>query len=292
MKIRPGEFFGGIAEMLRKDDEKLTLKEKLDRQSHMRKRNPIVRILREAKAVLELTHRSEQYATLVVISGALVILSTMLAGLMGNWFIMPVLAVGGAMAPFWYIILASHNVKKNLNAELETALSVITNSYIRSNDIIRAVEENIAYLNPPVVQVFEVFLGDAKLLRSDTKGALRNIKGRLANNIYDEWIDGLIACQDDRSLRSILMPIVNKLSDVRTVTAELDGLIREPVKEFIMLAIMLVGNVPLIYVLNKDWYHQLMYSLPGKVVLTIAAISIVVSAAAVIRLSRPIEYRR
>ena len=43
-------------------------------------------------------------------------------------------------------------------AELETALSIITTAYLRSEDLQTAVEENINYLNPPVQGVFRSFL--------------------------------------------------------------------------------------------------------------------------------------
>ena len=43
-----------------------------------------------------------------------------------------------------------------------------------------------------------------------------------------------------------------KLSDMRTVAAELDYLMYEPFKEFITMVFLLVGNISLLYFLNKD----------------------------------------
>lgn len=40
--------------------------------------------------------------------------------------------------------------KKHLNEELETAISIITTSYLRTEDLIRAVKENLPYINEPV----------------------------------------------------------------------------------------------------------------------------------------------
>ena len=71
--------------------------------------------------------------------------------------------------PFWYVIYNSNSYRKQINEELETALSTITTSYIRSEDIILAVEENIEYLNPPISQVFIFFLSQTKLITSNTK---------------------------------------------------------------------------------------------------------------------------
>ena len=50
--------------------------------------------------------------------------------------------------PFWYIKLTVTHYKKNIAAELETALSIITAAYLRNEDIVTAVEENMQYLNP------------------------------------------------------------------------------------------------------------------------------------------------
>ena len=43
-------------------------------------------------------------------------------------------------------------------AELETALSVITTAYLRTENFQQAVEENVRYLHPPVQEVFQHFL--------------------------------------------------------------------------------------------------------------------------------------
>ena len=79
---------------------------------------------------------------------------------------------------------------------------------------------------------------------------------------------------------------------MRMVSSELDILLYEPMKEFITMAILLVGNIPLIYFLNKSWFDTLMNHIVGKTVLALSAFAIFISLAAVIRLTRPIEYKR
>lgn len=41
---------------------------------------------------------------------------------------------------------------------------------------------------------------------------------------------------------------------------------------------MVVGNVPLLYMINKDWFGTLMYTTLGKVILAICGIAIFVTA--------------
>jgi hypothetical protein len=207
-------------------------------------------------------------------------------------FLVPTLAGGLSLLPFWYILFTANYYKKHLNLELETALSVITNSYLRSESIITAVDENITYLNPPVADVFKAFLAQTRLINSNTRLALENLKDRIDNNVFQEWCDAVIACQEDRNLKSTLLPIVLKLSDIRAVGAELDYVFYEPVKEFITMAILLIGNIPLLYFLNRNWYETLMFSSIGKLFLALTTLVLFISLGAVIKITRPIEYGR
>ena len=201
---------------------------------------------------------------------------------------LPVLAVGMGLIPFWYVLFTSHSYKKLMNNEIETGLSIITSSYLRSESIITAVEENIHYLNPPVADVFRGFLAETGMISTDVKQALSNMKPKLDNYIFREWVDAAIACQDDKSLKSTLTPIIGKLSDMRIVAAELDYLMYEPFKEFITMAFLLVGNIPLLYFLNKDWYDVLVNTGFGKGILAVCLLVLLISFAAVIRLTKPV----
>ena len=61
---------------------------------------------------------------------------------------------------------------------------------------------------------------------------------------------------------------------------------------FITMTILLIGNIPLMYFLNKEWYQTLMFSTIGKAILAVCITVIFVSLAAVIKLTKPVEYRR
>ena len=252
----------------------------------------IRRTVGETKEVLEMTGKSGKFAALCALSFFLMVVGILFCVLIGNYFMLPVLAVGMALVPFWYIVFTSHSYKKMMNGEIETALSVITTSYLRSESIITAVEENIAYLHPPVSDVFRSFLAQTSVISTDVKQALLDMKPKLKNYIFHEWIDAAIACQDDKTLKSTLTPIIEKLSDMRIVSAELDYMMYEPLKEFITMALLLVGNIPLLYFLNKDWYHTLMNTGVGQAILAVCVFTLFISFAAVVRLTKPVEYKR
>ena len=194
--------------------------------------------------------------------------------------------------PFWYIKLTAGHYRKAVTAELETALSIITTAYLRSEDLQTAVEENINYLNPPVQGVFRSFLTRIKHIDPDMNAALAELKSAIDNEVWREWCEALSACQYDHSMKSTLNPIVGKLSDMRIINGELENLVFAPRKEFISMAALVVLNIPLLYFLNKDWYATLMTTVPGKAVLAVCAAAIFLSFARVVKLTQPIEYRR
>ena len=155
-----------------------------------------------------------------------------------------------------------------------------------------AVEENTEYLNPPVSRVFQDFLIQIKMVNPDVQAALRILRGRIDNEVFREWCDAVSDCQHDRSLKTTLPPIVSKLSDMRNVNAELEYMIAEPRKEFMIMVVFVVGNIPLMYLLNQDWYDVLMHTVLGQCILAATAAAIFISAGFVVKLTRPIEYRR
>ena len=116
----------------------------------------------------------------------------------GNAFLVPVLAVGLMLTPFWYVKLTAGSFKKDVAAELETALSVITTAYLRTENFQQAVEENVRYLHPPVQEVFQHFLMRIKHIDPDMDAALTALKAAIDNEVWREWCDAVMACQPDK----------------------------------------------------------------------------------------------
>lgn len=210
----------------------------------------------------------------------------------GNLLLVPILGTAFAMLPFLYAKGLISAYEKHVHIEMETALSIVTTSYVRTDDIVAAVQENINYLKPPVRDMFRAFLGEATLIRADIKGALGHLRARVDDDIWREWCDSLIVCQDDRTLKDTLLPIVNKLTDVRIVNDELKTMLYEPRKEYWTMVALVIGNVPLLYLLNTDWFITLTQTLPGKIVMAVCGVAILVTAFFMLRFTRPIQYKR
>ena len=291
LSLSPFTFLEGLAAYIR--PQKTSMKSRIEKSRKNKQPKGLKLLFLETKEILRITGKSGLFTALCMLSLILFVVGAMIALSMKNSYLVPVLAAGLALLPFYYVKLTAGRHKRQINTELETALSITTTSYLRGkNTIIRAIEENQPYLNPPVAEVFRNFLLQAKLINSNTKEALAGLKTGIDNAVFHEWVDAVIACQDDYNLKTTLPPIVSKLSDMRVVSAELDLLLFEPVKEYITMVILLLGSIPLMYFLNQDWYQTLMFTEFGKVLLTICAGVIFLSVAAVAKHTRPIEYKR
>jgi len=288
--ISPMEFTENIFKKLISKPK--SIKDEINETTKRKKVSFLRREIMEVHEILKVTGREKKFPMFCAFSLLLFAIGGSFAIMLGNFFLVPVMAIGFMFLPFWYVRLTQSHFKRDIAAELETALSIITTAYLRNEDILTAVEENMNYLNPPVLSIFKGFVSRIKLINPDIMGALQAMKEQIDNAVFREWCDALIACQIDRSLKTTLTPIVSKLSDMRVVNGELENMVFEPRKEFITMVILVIGNIPLLYFLNKDWYHTLMHSSLGQIILSICAMAIFISTAFVIKLTRPIEYRR
>lgn len=244
----------------------------------------------EMEQLLSSTGREGRFLFIKRISVLLFALGAVLSLLLNNPFLIPVLGAGFAFAPIWYLRSTAAIYKKHLNEELETAISVITTSYLRSGDLLKAVKENIPYLNPPVKGSFEAFLTEAEMLNANMVSTINTLKMKIPNRIFHEWCNTLIQCQSDRNMKNTLTFTVQKFSDMRIVQSELEAIINEPKREAFAMMFLVLCNIPLLYVLNKNWFTTLIFTLPGKITLAICATVILYSFTRIMQLSRPIEY--
>lgn len=224
-------------------------------------------------------------ATLLLFGGGAVI-----AVVMNNLFLIPAFGVGFAMIPFVYVRSSLQAYKRHINEELETTLSIITTSYLRSEDIISAVRENIDYIKPPLKEHFQAFLNDASFVTS-TEQAIINLKNKVDNNIYEDWCDALLQCQSDRVLKDTLQPIVTRLTDVRIVNSEIAVMLSSVRAEYFTMVAMVVGSIPLLKIVNTEWFDTLMFTIPGKITLGVVGVVLVLTFLRFLKHTEPIEYK-
>lgn len=245
----------------------------------------------EVEQILKATGRENKFESIKTFSIIGFAVGCLLALLMGNGFLVPVLGIAFAYIPVIYVRSTAGTYKKQLNAELETALSIITTSYLRTEDILIAVKENINFINAPVKVHFEEFITESELINANTVSALNRLKLKIPNYIFHEWVNALIRCQSDRTMKNTLLSIIQKFSDVRVVQSELDASVASIKREAFMMMGLVLVNVPLLYVINRDWFMTLVYSLRGKITLAVCAAIVLFSFMRIMKLSAPIEYK-
>lgn len=289
LKLTPEQVGEDITVLLNKQQ---TLKDQSLTARGKKKKNKLLLSLERMRNALEETGKGKQFSVACAAALLLMVVGCITAIAIDNMFMIPVLAVAFAMIPFAYLAKTISLYENQVRQELETALSIITTSYIRSDNLVSAVQENLSYLKPPIKGIFEGFVTETTVISPDIRQAIYHMKEKIKNSIYEEWCDTLIACQNDRNLKDTLMPVVSKLTDVRLVNNQLKTMLSEARREYFMMVCMVLANIPLLYCLNKDWYDALMNTVFGKVVLAICGVVIIVTAIRMNKLTKPIEYKR
>ncbi len=273
-------------------DKQETLKDKALTARGKKKKSKILLEIERMRRVLQETGKEKQFSLACTAAMLLMIAGFIVAIAIDNMFLIPVLAVAFALIPFAYLAKTISIYETQVREEMETALSIITTSYLRSDNLISAVRENITYLKPPVKGIFESFLIEATVISPDIRMSIHNLKDKVKNSIFEEWCDTLISCQNDRTLKDTLMPVVSKLTDVRLVNNSLKTMLAETRREYWMMVAMVLANIPLLYCINKDWYDALMYTTIGKAVIAVCGVVIIITAIRMNKITKPVEYKR
>lgn len=269
--------------------KKVSLRKRVDLILNGQKKNFIVRTFQETEVILSEMHQKHRLLGVYILSAVCCLFGIVVASIMHNVFVIPPLAIGAALVPTWVVKLNASRGKKKLVSELEVALSGITTSYLRSDNIISAVEENLIYLEKPIKTVFSKFVNENKLINSNVGLGIQKMRHSLNNEVFQEWCDALYQCQSDRTLKSTLFPVVNKFSETKSIQAELDTLMIAPFKDTISIVVIVLLSIPLMQMINGEWFNILVNTVPGQIILGITFSIIVFAINKSISLTTPIR---
>lgn len=273
-------------------NRKPTLKNKVMLAKKKKKGNGLTDSFNKIQLSLTAMGKGGRFAFVCSLSLVLLIAGGTIAAMLGNPLLIPILAVSMAGIPFLYIRSNLAAYTKHIDEELETALSVITSSYSRTGDILSAVRENLSGLKPPIQGIFQQFLSQTTAVSADIRAAILDLKKQIDNEIYRDWCDCLLQCQEDKTLIPALSDVVKRLSDVRVTNNELRTLTEQPKKEYWTMVGLLIANIPILFVINQDWCASLLDTIPGKITLTVTVLVIVITAVFLQRFTKPIQIRR
>ncbi len=205
-----------------------------------------------------------------------------------NFLLSVVLAVCMLFVPLQYLRIRQAAYTKMMHEQMEAALSLITNSYLQSGDIIKAIKENLRRIEQPFYRIFAEFIAEKTFVDSNMVKNIRKMKQKVNNSFFGEWCDTLVLCQNDRELMYVLPTIVEKMSDMKQIQEELNTQLYRFYKDHISVTLVVAANIPLMKFLNAEWYRLLTRTLIGRIIVAITFAVIFISAAYVIKVNKPI----
>ncbi|MDR3121906.1 MAG: hypothetical protein LBU58_11335 [Clostridiales bacterium] len=208
--------------------------------------------------------------------------------LMKNPMLALVLLVGLFWLPDAYFRLSSLRYAKEVGESVETAMSIITNSYLQNEDIKSAILENISRIERPLKEVFREFLAETGFVDASVRNAILRMKLKADNAYFGDWCDILLQCQDDRELKYVLPSIVTKLNSVKRIQAELDTVMFDIYKEFAYVVGIVVLNLPLMALINAEWADMLFHTPVGKLAVAVCFSVVFLASAYVVSVNQPL----
>ena len=274
----------------RKRRKRETAGEYVARISGREKENFARRSHKEAKHIFEYIGQSDRYQHTVELSLLAGAAGFVLGLLLRNIPLAAVLAVGLYFLPLWLSRFTLYRFQRFVSEDLETSLNLITTSYLRNNDILNAVEENLAEIKEPVRSVFTSFVNNLKYVDANAPAQIERMKLQLDNKLFWEWCDALILCQDNHLLQAALPSIVKKFSVLKVQQAANETRMTQPLKYAATMSGLVVGFAPILKLMNEVWYSNLMHTAAGQLVFAGAVITVLITINKAIKLSEPITY--
>lgn len=258
-------------------------------------RSPIAAIRRQfarAKAILEITNRAAQYRLCKRLAILFAVIGAGVGIVVGNPILAVVLMLAGILGPTFVIQVMATTFQKQVNSELFTALSIVTGSYQRCENMVDAVAENIGNINPPVSDVFQEFLRRTRMVDPSVAKAISAIRPMIDSEVWRQWCDAALLCQRDPSKKFTLTSVITKSMELNRIQGELDAKLNRPLVLTMGLFLLVIGNIPIACFLYSDWITVIKSTVQGWIGIAGIAVAGLYAAYRGVRAARPLEYRK
>ena len=170
---------------------------------------------------------------------------------------------------------------------MENTLSIITDSYIDCNDIIKAINENLSKLD--IQKPFAEFITDVTLIDSNIRRCLRRLEIKINNKYFSEWIDILILSQEKSGdMRFILSAVIDGMNDAKKLQIEADTVMMNVWKEYFMSIILAFSIIPILSFSNAEWFNILIDTFVGRLMVVLMLLLTIISAFLTLRINKPL----
>lgn len=271
----------------------LTLKDKIDiinGRSNL-KNNFVKNYLFDIKLVLAKMGKINNYPRLKLISMLFALVGFFIAIVLDNPLLAIIFVPVAALIPFEYVKYKYRKFNKNLEEELETALSMITISYNRTRSFVTSVDEVVNTLPPIIKTYFEDFLFEVTTINANIQTALINLKTRIDNKTFQQWVDRVLVCQNDKDAIPSLQNYVNEFADNRNIQNELDSEVYSAKAEMYLMMVFVFVAPVILYFLQKDAFQHLMNDTVGKIAIFVSLLLVVIVYFLCSKVAKPVKFR-
>lgn len=245
----------------------------------------------DVKLTLAKMNKINDYPKIKIEAVIMAVLSLIVCIAIKNIFLSIILVPVAFMLPFAMIKVKYRKHLKTLEKELETALSLITISYTRTGNFITSVQECVNTLPPTTKPFFEDFLIEVTSINANIHAALLNLKTKVENKTFQQWIDRVMVCQNDKTSIPSLQTYVNEFADNRSIQNELDSEIYSAKVEMYMMMGFVAFTPLLLFVMQRDAFNHLMNDTVGKITIAISAGLVLLVYFVGNKIAKPVKFR-
>ncbi len=171
--------------------------------------------------------------------------------------------------PYLYLLAGYYRYLKDMSSSLNLGMTLLTNDYLQSEDLIRSAEANYERLESPLKQIIIAFLTEVKVLNPDVKVAIKKMRYQVVDYYFKRWCDVMIQCQDDRDFKNILPAIIAEMADVRKQQIEYDLMMSQNLRSYWQLVLIAASGVPVLAAVNYDLAYYLINTALGKMIVAL-----------------------
>ena len=205
------------------------------------------------------------------------------------------LGVAALPLPLIYILMQARRFMKRESEQIEELMSSVTGAYIATNSIITAFESynnlRLKGMDPLLRRIgpIDEFLIDVHAINPSVDNALRRLQAKLNNRYFDDWVNMLILCQQNKEMRFALQPIIKAFNDSKLAQLEADTVTGLVWREYFLVLCMLFGLFPVLRLSNEVWFNILTQTFIGRILVCIMLVAALGTAFYVMKVTRPID---
>lgn len=213
--------------------------------------------------------------------------------LFGDAGLAAVMAACVIPAPYFYLTVKSSAAAREEIEGLENTMSIITNAYAGSDDIIKAVELYIEEKNRYIPihlrtpSPFDEFISEIRLVNPNIEHGLYRLSAKVKNRYFSEWAKTLILCYKDRRLKFALFPVIKAMNDAKSMQIESDGMMVRVWRDYLMTAGLMFSIIPMMRFSNAQWFYILTNTPIGKLLIVLMLLTALGTAFFVMKVTKP-----